>query len=237
MLLQRARHEGRVSEALMEANVVAPAQLPLRPGMKAKAKAKPKARSGYRLGSTDGESSAVGGGAMTDASKRLAPDDGFLDEELQEELFDLPEEFLGSDGFSVIEEPMIRDFMGFHEATIPPTMSPAPVLGMGYLSYDNIDERIALPQGVESTRAWGATEIQMPKFKGVHTFETLAKTALGGDKEAIKYCAFIKTKYLAAYTVTPSSQGPDLAGFLQRIFWEPPVPEPQSYVRTLRTTG
>ena len=72
----------------------------------------------------------------------------------------------------------------------------------------------------------------MPKFRGVHTFETLVKAAIGGDKEAVKYCSFIKTKYLKEYTPTPSSQGPDLAGFLQCVWWEPPV---AGYVRSLRT--
>ena len=98
VLLQRARYEGRVSEALMEANVVAPSQLPLRPASKTKAKAKPKARQmAFNGGQLQPQpaSSTTETGAMTDASKRLAPDGGFtaadLPEDVAEELLELPD--------------------------------------------------------------------------------------------------------------------------------------------------
>ena len=44
----------------------------------------------------------------------------------------------------------------------------------------DIDERIPLPKGVESTQSWGATEIVMPKFRGIHTFESLMEAAING---------------------------------------------------------
>ena len=86
VLLQRARYEGRVSEALMEANVVAPSQLPLRPAPKTKAKAKPKAGQVVYNGEPPASASAsstMETSAMTDASKRLAPDGGFTAKETQ----------------------------------------------------------------------------------------------------------------------------------------------------------
>ena len=214
----------------MEANIVTPSQLPLRPsGAVSKSKAKPKPKSRQLVHRDESvASSAMGTGGMSDATKRLAPDDGFgltmddLPDDVACELFELLH-----DGFSVVEEPLVRELW-----LQPPMEAPPQPTGMGYLNYDDVDERIELPVGVESTRSWGATEIQMPKFRGIHTFETLVKAAIGGDKEAVKYCAFIKMKYLKAYTTRPASQGPDLAGFLQRVWWEPPV---AGYVRTQRT--
>lgn len=174
---------------------------------------------------------------MTDASKRLAPDGGFtaadLPEDVAEELLELPEDF--RDGFAVVEEPLpFPEMAWLGGMTHPPAI---PLDNWRRLQYDEIDERIPLPKGIDSTRAWGATEVVMPKFRGVHTFESLVEDAINGHQDAIKYCGFIKGKYLKDYTVCPATQGPDLAGFLQRVFWEPPVPEPQEYVRTLRTTG
>ena len=167
VLLQRARYEGRVSEALMEANVVAPSQLPLRPASKTKAKAKPKARQMVFNGGHAAFSEAASTtetGAMTDASKRLAPDGGLtaadLPEDVAEELLELPEDFM--DGFAVVEEPL-----------------PFPEM------------------------AWLGGMVHPPAIPLHHL---------------------------------PSKPGTGpFAGFLQRVFWEPPVPETQGYVRTFST--
>ena len=140
-LLQRARYEGRVSGALMEANVVAPSQLPLR---KCKAKAKPKSRQMVHRDESSVASSVVEtvAGAMTDASKRLAPDGRFTMDDLPDdvayELYELPEDL--ADGFSVVEEPLVRELWMQPHIETPPQPT-----GMGYLSYDDVDERIQLP--------------------------------------------------------------------------------------------
>lgn len=158
VLLQRARYEGRVSEALMEANVVAPSQLPLRPASKTKAKAKPKARQMVFNGG-HAASSEASSTTETDASKRLAPDGGFtaagLPEDVAEELLELPEDFM--DGFAVVEE-----LLSFPEMAWLGGMPHPPAIPLGNwrrLQYDDIEERIPLPKGIESTRAWGATEV------------------------------------------------------------------------------
>lgn len=149
---------------------------------------------------------------------RLEPDDGFeggdVADDVGHELFNLPEDL--SDGIQVIEEPIPHvELCMFGRETHPPLTL---MVVLQCVDYGEVDDRIALPKGVRSTEEWGATEITMPKFKGLHTFESLAEMALG-DREAIRYCGFIKCKYLKDYTVTPTTQSPDLAGYLPGKAW------------------
>ena len=109
---------------------------------------------------------------------------------------------------------------------------------VGFLSeidYENVDQRIPLPKGVASGRDWGSTVVTMAKFQdGRTTFEDLARTALGGNTDHIKYLSWIKERFKKQISDEPVSQGPDLAAYLYYVKFQPPVVHPHGYHRTYR---
>ena len=101
------------------------------------------------------------------------------------------------------------------------------------IDYDNLDQRIPLPKGVASGRDWGSTA--MAKYQdGRTTFEDLARTALGGNTEHIKYLSWIKERFKKQISDEPASHGPDLEAYLYYVKFQPPVVHPQGYHRTYR---
>ena len=88
------------------------------------------------------------------------------------------------------------------------------VNGFPEIDYENVDQRIPLPKGVASGRDWGTTVVTMAKFQdGRTTFEDLARTALGGNTDHIKYLSWIKERFKKQISDEPASQGPDLAAY------------------------
>eukprot|EP00434_Breviolum_minutum_P007977 symbB.v1.2.007034.t1/scaffold428.1/size206322/9 len=153
-----------------------------------------------------GMDSALGG--MTDASKRRVPDDD--------------EDWEAVEG----QEPLISaaEVAAFLEAN-----NAVPI------DYENVDQRIPLLKGVASGRDWGSTVVTMAKFQdGRTTFEDIARTALGGNTDHIKYLSWIKERFKKQISDEPASQGPDLAAYLYYVKFKPPVVHPHGYHRTYR---
>ena len=174
-----------------------------------------------------GMDSALGG--MTDASKRRVPDDD--------------EDWEAVEG----QEPLISaaEVAAFLEANnaVPVPWDPMdgglsiPVVSEWFpeIDYENVDQRIPLPKGVASGRDWGSTLVTMAKFQdGRTTFEDLARTALGGNTDHIKYLSWIKERFKKQISDEPASQGPDLAAYLYYVKFKPPVVHPHGYHRTYR---
>ena len=87
---------------------------------------------------------------------------------------------------------------------------------MGFLF---LDQRIPLPKGVASGRDWGSTVVTVAKYQdGRTTFEDLARTALGGNTDHIKYLSWIKERFKKQITNEPASQGLDLAAYLYYVY-------------------
>ena len=77
--------------------------------------------------------------------------------------------------------------------------------------------------------------VTMAKYQdGRATFEDLARTALGGNTDRIKYLSWIKERFKKQITDEPASQGPDLAAYLYYVKFQPPVVHPHGYHRTYR---
>ena len=167
---------------------------------------------------------------MTDASKRRVPDDD--------------EDWEAVEG----QEPLISaaEVAAFLEANNAGAstlgshgwwafLSLWSVNGFPEIDYENVDQRIPLPKGVASGRDWGSTVVTMAKFQdGRTTFEDLARTALGGNTDHIKYLSWIKERFKKQISDEPASQGPDLAAYLYYVKFKPPVVHPHGYHRTYR---
>ena len=223
-LMSIARQQHLLGEALQAVE-----QAPLAPIPPAKAKAKCAAQAGSASG-TGGLGDEASGG-MTDASKRRAPTDD--------------EDWEAIDGQLPSSLSSTADVARFLEANnaLPVPWAPLdgslaiPVVGawMPEINYDDVDGEIPLPKGVGSGREWGSTVVSMAKFKdGRTTFEDLARMALGGNTDHIKYCSWIKERFKKMISDEPPSQGPDLAAYLFYIKFTPPVVHPQGYHRTYR---
>ena len=222
-LMSIARQQNLLGEALQAVE-----QGPLAPIPRAKPKAKAKCAAAMSGGGgTGGIMDAVSGG-MTDASKRRVPDH---DEDWE----------------PVEQEPLTSaaDVAAFLEANnvMPVPWNPMdgglsiPVVSQWFpeIDYENVDQRIPLPKGVASGRDWGTTVVTMAKFQdGRTTFEDLARTALGGNTDHIKYLSWIKERFKKQISDEPVSQGPDLAAYLYHIKFQPPVVHPHGYHRTYR---
>ena len=222
-LMSIARQQNLLGEALQAVE-----QGPLAPIPRAKPKAKAKCAAAMSGGAgSGGMDSALGG--MTDASKRRVPDDD--------------EDWEAVEG----QEPLISaaEVAAFLEANnaVPVPWDPMdgglsiPVVSEWFpeIDYENVDQRIPLPKGVASGRDWGSTVVTMAKFQdGRTTFEDLARTALGGNTDHIKYLSRIKERFKKQISDEPASQGPDLAAYLYYVKFKPPVVHPHGYHRTYR---
>ena len=231
-LMSIARQQNLLGEALQAVE-----QSPLAPIPRAKPKAKSMAQAGSASGTSAqaGSASVTGGlgddtvGGMTDASKRRAPTDD--------------EDWEAIDGSLPAGLTTTADVARFLEANnaLPVPWAPLdgnlamPVVGEWYpeINYQDVDVEVPLPVGVSSGQQWGSTVITMAKFKGT-TFEDLARTALGGNTESIKYCSWIKERFKKMISNQPKSQGPDFAAYLIFIKFSPPVVHPEGYFRTYR---
>ena len=220
-LMSIARQQNLLGEALQAVE-----QAPLAPIPRAKPKPKAKSMAALSCGAGTG---GAGTGGMTDASKRRLPDDD--------------EDWEAVEG----QEPLssTADVAAFLEANnvAPVPWDPMdgglsiPVVRQWFpeIDYDNVEQRIPLPKGVASGRDWGSTVVTMAKYQdGRTTFEDLARTALGGNTDHIKYLSWIKERFKKQITNEPASQGPDLAAYLYYVKFQPPVVHPHGYHRTYR---
>ena len=220
-LMSIARQQNLLGEALQAVEQAPLAPIP-------RAKPKPKAKSMAALSCRAGTGGA-GTGGMTDGSKRGLRDDD--------------EDWEAVEG----QEPLssTADVAAFLEANnvVPVPWDPMdgglsiPVVSQWFpeIDYDNVDQRIPLPKGVASGRDWGSTVVTMAKYQdGRTTFEDLARTALGGNTDHIKYLSWIKERFKKQIADEPASQGPDLAAYLYYVKFQPPVVHPHGYHRTYR---
>ena len=155
-------YEGRVSEALMEANVVAPTQLPLRPGSKAKAKAKPMVRQMVHRDEVPAASFfTTDAGAMTDASKRLAPDGGFTAADIPDDVAYEMFELQGAGRWLFCDRgasPFSIQGMAHHSPLTP-------LVAWQRLEYTDVDERIPPPQRDWIPPEHGEQRLKLPSME------------------------------------------------------------------------
>ena len=72
--------------------------------------------------------------------------------------------------------------------------------------------------------------VTMAKFQdGRTTLEDLARTALGGNTDHIKYLSWIKERFKKQISDEPVSQGPDLAACLYHVKFQRPVVHRHGY--------
>ena len=98
------------------------------------------------------------------------------------------------------------------------------------IDYDKVNRKVSLPVNAQgSVPQWGKTcADRLPKLKELgfdgFAYEDLVRTALAGNRPLATYLGWIKGMYAGAYSQRgPSSQGLDLAGFLDCIGYEVPI--------------
>ena len=108
--------------------------------------------------------------------------------------------------------------------------SPPPDSWWPDVDYSKANPKVSLPGKAKgSVQQWGRTGAdRLPKLKELgfdgYAYEDLVKVALAGHRPLASYLGWIKSTYAGAYSQRgPSSQGLDLAGFLDCIGFETPV--------------
>ena len=170
------------------------------------------------------------GGAMTDASKRrhVADDDGFslvgTAESSPVSPISVakpmsygynPEESMAKAGAVSYAPPVSMAAMGVPYKIEEYKVSEDPWHG---------DQSIPLPKGVDSLDQWGRVVCKMDGHRDIQvkgkTFGMLLAES-HTDVKMKKYLAFICKKFKASISDQPETQGPDLAAFCLRCYFNP----------------
>ena len=170
---------------------------------------------------------AAGSGAMTDAAKRRLDTDGFSLVGTDDGLEDKVEPHLGSvqPQPKAYAAPGLRTHDGYGTPFVPSgtamTMIPGPAFDSGHWEGD---PTIPMPVGIETIEHWSKVVCELEGFKGLlvrgKTFgELLAESHTSAPMKS--YLTFLVKRFRKDITSNPQTQGPDLAAFCLRCFFEP----------------